>query len=173
MEVSTMRKATHWILAFPAVAAAAVSLAILACGEPAPEARLGAAGDALEEARQDAEEANDSLAETRQRLATAEAELHDARKAVREGEKRVLSAEALLERRATDVALFREIQGRLLEAAPLRQDAVIVRVDDGKVTLEGSVASGAARDAALEIARSTPGVSAVRDRLDVESDDAS
>lgn len=145
-----------------------------ACGDPAtPEAKLEAAGDALDDARDDTHAARESLADAKERLAAAETELRDARKAMRAAEKRVLSARARVDRRATDVALFRKIQARLLEADSLLQDAVTARVDDGNVTLEGTVAHDAARKTALQIARSTPGVSTVRDHLDVESDEAS
>ena len=151
-----------------------VFLALAACGDSAtPEAELEAAGEALEEAREDASGARDTLSEARKRLVAAESELRDARKELRSAKKRVLSAEARLELRATDVALFRGIQTRLLETDSLRQDAVTVRVDGGRVTLEGTVASESARETALQIARATPGVESVRDRLDVEPEDAS
>jgi len=146
---------------------------LVACGEGTPEARLSAAGETLTEARDDAQEARSSLEAAKARLTSAESELYEARKAVRRAEKQVLSAEALVDRRASDVALFRRIQSQLLEAESLRQHAVTVQVDNQKVTLDGVVTSEAARQAALEISRSTPGVAEVRNRLDVESDTAS
>lgn len=153
-----------------ACALAAGAPLLFGCGESgAPETRLEDAGERLTDAREDASEAHGELREARQRLEAAEAEVQDARKAVRAAEKRVLSARALVERRATDVALFRGIQARLLDAESLSDEAIMVRVDDGVVSLEGTVSDAAARETALALVESTPGVSLVRDRLALAS----
>jgi hypothetical protein len=146
---------------------AAGLLAVLllpACGDDAPEQRLEAASEALSDARADADQAREQLAE-RERKATEE--LQEARSALREAESELLSAQQLMERRATDVALFRAVQAAMLDAPQLQTAAVEVRVDDGVVTLAGVVQDAEARQRALELARETAGVRDVRDQLDV------
>jgi osmotically-inducible protein OsmY len=128
-------------------------------GEP-PEQRLETAGETLEGARDDLEEA-------RARRDAALRELSQARKALRRAESAVLSARERVERRATDVALFRAVQAALLEEPSLAEAAIAARVEGSEVTLEGEVAKTSLRERALEIARGTAGVAEVHDELEV------
>lgn len=141
---------------------------ITACGADPPEERLDEAGESLEDAREERSEARNELESARARVAAAEQELHDARRALRDAEKRVAAAGSRVEQRATDVALFRAVQSRILRAEPLEEEAIGVRVEQGVVTLQGRVSDPDARDVALEVARSTPGVERVRDRLELQ-----
>ena len=59
------------------------------------------------------------------------------------------------------------IEGALKRNAELDSDAIQVSVDGGTVTLDGSVDSWSARDAAEDAAWAAPGVKSVRDRLSV------
>lgn len=155
---------TAWGLAL-ALASGASAFA-LGCGssEP-PEQRLEEAGEALSNARE-------SLSEARERRDAAQQELAEARKALRRAERAVLSAAERVERRATDVALFRAVQAALLEDPALRQEAISARVDDARVTVEGEVSDAALRERALEVARSQPGVAGVRDEIEVVEGEA-
>lgn len=149
---------------------ASASGVVVACSEPPPEAKLEDAGEDLAEARGATRDARDQLEEVRMRLSEAEDDLRDARRAARAAQDRELTAEERLQRRATDVALFRYVQGGLLELETLAGEAVTVRVDDGVVTLDGSVSNQGSRDAAVALATAAPGVKAVRDHMDLESD---
>jgi len=70
-----------------------------------------------------------------------------------------------LEQQATDVALFRAVQESLLGNDRLRSSNVVAHVRDGVVTLYGTVPDAQRRDRAVEVARSTPGVSSVESQI--------
>jgi len=144
---------------------------LIACGASPPEERLEQAGEQLAVARDAASEARDTLAEVRGEVDQAEAELRDARKRLRHAERQALTAQARVERQATDVALFRSVQSALLEADGLAEDAIRVRVDSGRLTLEGTIDDEESRKRAMEIARGTPGVVEVRDLMELETDE--
>lgn len=149
-------------------------LALPTCDAGTPESRLKAAAEDLEDAREDASDAQAELEQALADLRRVEDELDAARRRVRSAQKEVLSREVRVRQRATDAALFRAVQGRLLESDVLRQEAVGVRVEDGVVSLEGVVGSRGAQQAALQVARAVPGVGDVRDRLAiVDEGDAS
>ena len=64
-----------------------------------------------------------------------------------------------------DALLFRSVQRELLEAAALAKVAISAEVADGVVTLRGVVPDPDTRAAALSIAESVEGVTAVEDQL--------
>lgn len=152
--------------------AGALVAAALACGDSTPDQRLEKASERLAEERDDLRELRGDQAGLREREEKASQALQNARGALRRAEQDVVSAEHLVEQRATDVALFRILQSDMLEASELGRSAIEVRVDDGVVTLTGVASDPSARQRALEIARGTPGVQSVRDQLGVEESTA-
>ena len=141
-------------------------LALIGCQPQTPEARLTAVGDALEASEE-------SLENIEQSIAAHEDALADLTKQRRQLRNRVMTLEERLEARATDVALFRSVQARLLEAEELSQTAITVDAEDGVVRLSGLVSSAAEEVAAVKIARAVPGVDSVRSRIDIESSQSS
>lgn len=140
--------------------ALALTAALVACGEPTPEARLESAGAELEATE-------DSLASLNQRIEDHQDQLAELRQERRRTEDRLLSLEDLVEARATDVAVFRSVQAALLEAPALNQAAIAVDAKDGLVTLSGVVPSEELQQLAVDIAHGTAGVDRVRSRIDV------
>lgn len=141
-------------------------LALCGCQPQTPEERLEAAGDALERSEDTLASIERSIAEHE----TALARLTKQRRALRN---RVLTLEERVAKRATDAALFRSVQTRLLEADALSQSAIAVDAEDGVVRLSGLVSSDAEEAAAVRIARAVPGVDSVESRIDVETPEAS
>jgi osmotically-inducible protein OsmY len=72
--------------------------------------------------------------------------------------------------KATDAALFRAVQRRLLEDERLRHVAVDADVRWGVVELRGSVPDEHTAAAAVEVARSVPGVMRVESRVGIASE---
>jgi len=64
--------------------------------------------------------------------------------------------------------LKRGIQQALVRTAETDAERIAVEVDGGRVVLKGSVRSWLERDAAERVARSTPGVTAVENRITIE-----
>lgn len=147
--------------------ALATALAALACGGHDPEADLIEASQAVAEARSNAEAARATVEKREAEVEQAKQRLTEARATLREAEQNVARYEESVDRSATDAVLFRTVQKRLLEDGSLEDVAISARVDDGVVTLSGSVPNARLRDRAVEIARKTPGVDRVESRIEV------
>lgn len=132
-----------------------------ACGGDTPEQRLEAAGEKVETVSND-------LDTIRQRIEEHEAALDRLREEREKAKNRLGTLEERLDARATDTALFRAVQGALLEAKDLKESAINVLVEDRNITLVGSVPSAEDRERALDIARETAGVGSVRSRIRVD-----
>lgn len=142
---------------------AVAALGLLAgCNQNAPEERLQKIGERVESV-------SDQLAYLDARIDELYEEL-DTKKAERQKLRAQLQTlEERLEARATDVALFRAVQSALLDHSELQQTAISVDVDEGVVTLHGTVASAAERETALDTARETAGVDVVVTRIEIDS----
>lgn len=68
---------------------------------------------------------------------------------------------------ASDSALSQKVQARLAADAMLAQQGIVVRAQAGLVTLSGTVATYAVREAAEKQAMSVDGVKAVDNRISV------
>lgn len=143
------------------IAPLAILLLVAACGNDTPEQRLEAAGEKVEAV-------SDDLESIRQRIEEHEAELDRLRAQRDKAKDRLGTLEERLAARATDTALFRAVQTALLEAPDLKESAINVLVEDGNVTLVGSVPSAADRDQALAIAGNVAGVDSVRSRIRID-----
>ena len=131
-------------------------------------AQLEAATQELAEAQSEVEAASTTVEEKLETVSTAEAELGDARQAFVSAQQRLANARSLVGASATDSVLFRSIQRDLLEDDSLDGFAIAAQVEQGVVTLTGTVASAALRERAAEIARSTSGVASVNNRIEIE-----
>jgi osmotically-inducible protein OsmY len=152
------------IRAFVAAGAAALSVA---CGGSDPEAELieaSAAADAalaqVDATRATVEKRESELKEAQRRLTTAHAALRDA-------QQEFAMREQTVDRSATDAVLFRTVQKRLLEDGKLESVAISASVSDGVVTLTGNVPNAVLSRRAARVARETPGVSSVTNRVQV------
>lgn len=140
--------------------------------EPSEDELLLRAADAAEESRQQLAKATRSLAEKDEAVSRAEAELAKAKterdqskQVVREARRRLLENQRAVSESATDTALFRLVQRRLLEDKKLKDVAISVYVVDGVITLQGSVPDEGTRDHALTIVRNVPGVTFVDSQM--------
>jgi osmotically-inducible protein OsmY len=154
----------HTILA---VLAAAL-LALAGCGGDGAEEELEEASRSLAKAREAVEEARGEVEERRAEVQAAQDELAVAREALREAEEQLSGFEAKVDLNATDAVLFRSIQKRLLDDGDLEDVAIVARVENGVVSLSGTVPDAELRDRAVEIARSTAGVASVESRIQIE-----
>lgn len=125
------------------------------------------AAQALTAARESVEQEQRAVEERRARLEVAQAELAEAERQLREAEERLSDAESRVDLKATDAALFRAVQKRLLEDERLRDVAIDADVRRGVVELRGSVPDERTAAAAVEVARSVPGVMRVESRVNV------
>ena len=146
---------------FPAFLVAAASLA--ACDEPPPEERLEAVGEALDTS-------SAQLADLKAQIRNTETLLEGLRDRRREVRDRVRTLEERLEIEATDVAIFRAVQSELLASDDLAETAIAVDVDEGAVTLRGTVDSTPELSLALDIARAVDGVASVASLLRVRTE---
>lgn len=140
---------------------AAIVLTLAACGQSTPEQRLEAAGEALEDTSSELETVTTRIDET-------EALLDELRSKKRKLTNKVRTLEQRVAARATDVALFRAVQGALLENDALSEAAIGVNVDDGEVTLRGVVRTQQQADTAVALAQQTAGVERVRSRIQID-----
>lgn len=159
---------------FSWIGAAVLSMALSGCGGDSPEEALRDAADEVHEAREardaaarEVVDAAEDLADVRDEVKTAEAALAKARTQLRRQRVELRGEEADLAAAATDVAVFRLLQRRLLDAPELNGLAINVAVFDGDVTLSGEAASADQREAAQRIARSVPGVGEIDNQIDV------
>ena len=151
-------------------------LALAACGPQEPESRLKQAADQVEEAKQDVEAAQGDVVEAREDLGSLEAAVHaaekqlaEARKKLRRKQKQLAEQRNELHSTASDTAIFRLLQRRLLDEKSLSTAAVSADVIDGRVTLRGEVETAEQKATAGDIASGTPGVEKVANLVDVSA----
>jgi osmotically-inducible protein OsmY len=144
-----------------------LALAAAGCGEDSQEqaleeatAAVAGAREALQEARQEVEALQQAADEARKELDAAKSELRIREEALRE-------AESHVGLKATDAALFRSVQRRLLDDEELENLAVRAEAAKGVITLQGTVPDQENRARAEEIASETPGVVAVENQIEV------
>jgi osmotically-inducible protein OsmY len=153
------------------VAALAVSVLLSAgCGDSSQERALAEASENLAAARERVEASRDEVEDRRQQVDAAKRELADAERELREAELELREAESRIDVTATDAALFRAVQKRLLEDKDLRDVAIGADVQRGVATLRGSVPSLEVRNRAVEVAESVPGVSGIENLISITSD---
>jgi len=149
------------------LASSALLLAAAGCGGDSQEealeeatAAVVAKREAVQEARQAVEAREQVAEEARKELEAAKSELRTQEQALREAESRIGG-------KATDATLFRSVQRRLLDDRELEDQAVAVQVAQGVVTLQGTVHDQKDRARAEEVARATPGVITIDNRIEV------
>lgn len=145
---------------------AVMSLGLVgACSKPAPEERLIEVG-------QDVSDQQSLLESLNEEIAAHEEAIQQLRKNRQRVKAELTTLEERLQRRATDLAIFRAAQSALLEEPTLQEAAVLASVEDGVVTLNGSVSSVQEERKAMEIVRAIPGVEStvVRVQLIDETD---
>ncbi len=143
-------------------AMAIVCLSITAaCGRPAPEERLIDLGEQVDDAAMTLEQLDEAIKRHEDRLDTLRTQR-------RQAKARLMTLEQRLERRATDLAIFRAAQGALLDEPALQESLVSVRVEDGVVTLVGSVANASGEQIAKDTVRAIPGVESIVSRVETD-----
>jgi osmotically-inducible protein OsmY len=166
LHVARARLIPMGVRSFRARLRAALVVAALAVGCGASdEEDFRLAAQALTAARESVEQAQRAVEERRARLEVSQAE-----RQLREAEERLREAESRVDLKATDAALFRAVQRRLLEDERLRHVAVDADVRRGVVELRGSVPDEHTAAAAVEVARSVPGVMRVESRVGIASE---
>ena len=140
-----------------------------ACGDAPPEERLAEAEAAVVAATEETKQAQSELETLRSRVEARAEELAEAERELARAQESLVAAAERAEARASDVALFRAVQSRLLEAEALAPFAVQASVRNRIVTLRGEVDTLSQAERAREIARETFGVTAVRSQLQVRS----
>jgi len=123
-------------------------------------AALVAKQEAVQEARDEVEARQQVVDEARKELEAAESELRIREQALRE-------AQSQVGLKATDATLFRSVQRRILDDPKLDDLAISVQVTKGVITLQGAAPDEDARARAEEVARATPGVVNVENRVEV------
>jgi hyperosmotically inducible periplasmic protein len=149
------------------VAALALVVFALACGEPSREAQLRDAQKELTEAEKNLEDARGEHESRAKALAEAQQAHDEARDSVRKAEARADAARSAVGLFATDDVLFRSVQKALLEDDRLREVAIAASVRDGRVTLSGEVPNARLRDRAVDLAKKIPGVADVNSEIRV------
>lgn len=152
---------------------AVVAHGLAACGADTPEDRLAEAREGLSEARGDVASLEAKVEQRRTAAQQAEDDAAKARAQLEEAETKLAEARGRIDERATEVALFRTIQGELLAAESLEDFAIRVDVSGGSVTLRGQVEKPEHSREAVEIARGVPGVAEVVDELTVREPELS
>ena len=141
--------------------------AAVGCGGDSQEQKLQEATaaveakqEALQEAREEVEARQQVVDEARKKLEEAESELRTREQALRDAQSQVGLT-------ATDATLFRSVQRRILDDPELDDLAVAVQASKGVITLQGAVPDEDSRARAEEVARATPGVLKVENRIEV------
>ena len=148
----------------PMVTIAVIGLGFLgACSKPAPEERLIEVGRDVNDVQGRLESLNSEIAEHQDAIQ----KLRRERQSVNA---KLMTLEQRLQRRATDLAIFRAAQSALLDEPTLQEAAVVASVEDGVVTLSGSVSSLQEEQTATDIVRSIPGVKSTVVRLQLIHD---
>ena len=151
-------------------AVVAVAALLLACGGSDPEVDLEKASEAAEKTRGDREAAIETGKPRETEVKEAQKRLEEAREALRKVEAELAKRVAKVDKRATDEVLFRAVQKRLLEDGDLGEVAIAAHVNNGLVTLTGNVPDAKLAEHAVEVAKGTPGVQRVDNRIQVVSD---
>jgi osmotically-inducible protein OsmY len=143
--------------------------AVAGCGGDSQEQELKQATAAVAAKREAVQEARDEV-ETRQQVVDeAQKQLEAAESELRMREQALREAESDVGLKATDPALFRSVQRRLLDDEELDELAIAVQVTKGVVTLQGTVPDEKDRARAEEVARTTPGVVTIENRIQLVS----
>ena len=137
------------------------------CGEDSQEQALEEATAAVVAKREAVEEAREAVEARQQAVDEARKELEAAQSELRTLQQALGEAEARMGLKATDAALFRSVQRRLLDDEELDDLAIAAEAAKGVIALRGTVPDQEARARAEEIARATPGVVAVENRIEV------
>ena len=146
-------------------ALSALLFATAGCGDDSQEQELKEATAAVVAKREAVQRAREEVEARQQVVDEAEKELKTAEKALQGLEQELREAESRVGRKATDAALFRSVQRRLLDDQQLDDLAIAVQVTQGVVTLRGTVPDESHRARAEEIARATPGVVTLENRI--------
>ena len=140
-----------------------VGLALLiGCSQTGPEDRLAEIGEDVDNMEQ-------RLAMLTTQIEQQRDALHDLEVERRKAKSKLMTLEERLQLRATDVAIFRATQVNLLNEPMLRNDAISVSVDDGVVTLSGTVSTLDHKQKAKDIADAVPGVASTVIRIQVDN----
>lgn len=148
----------HAYHALIAVMAVTGMVMLGACSKPAPEERLIEVGQDLNDTQGRLETLNEEIAGHEDAIQQLRRERYNTKA-------RLMTLEERLQRRATDLAIFRAAQSTLLDEPTLQEVAVVASVEDGIVTLSGTVSNAQQKQKATEIARSIPGVESTVVRL--------
>ena len=146
-----------------------VTMALVACGpEDTPETQLKDAATevkkaehSVEAAREEVQSAREDVQSLQREVDEAQSQLADEREELAGKQGELAAEQSELQSSATDTAVFRLIQSRLLADASLSTAAIGVDVIDGEVTLHGEVESQEQKETAGRIAAETPGVGKV------------
>jgi osmotically-inducible protein OsmY len=161
---------------YPSVLSLAASLALstllllaAGCGGESQEQELAEATAAVVAKREAVEEARGAVETRQQEVNQAQKDLEAARGELQIREQALTEAESHVGLKATDVTLFRSVQRRLLDDEELGDLAIAAQAKRGAITLQGTVPDEEARARAEEVARTTPGVFSVENRIELES----
>mgnify|MGYP001245050936 CR=1 FL=1 len=154
-----------------AAALIAAATAITACS-PDPQEQYEDATTNLEEAREARNEAQEALEAKKEELAELRSNLNEAEAELQAARQKVDEASQKVDKTVTDEVLFRKIQRELLDEDQFEEAAISVGVTDRVVTLGGNVPDEETRKAALESARSQPGVKDVVDSMEVRDSES-
>jgi osmotically-inducible protein OsmY len=137
------------------------------CGGESQEEALEEATAVLIAEREAVQQAREKVDARQQAVDQAQSELEAAKEELRIQEQELREAEARVGLKATDATLFRSVQRRLLDDEALEELAIAVQVSKGVVTLLGTAPDPDDRARAEEVARTTPGVVTVNNRIEV------
>lgn len=140
---------------------------LLACGGSDPEVDLEKASKAAEQTRSAREVAVEKVKQREDEVKQAQTRLEEARKALRGIESELAKRVAKVDKSATDEVLFRAVQKRLLEDDGLANVAIAAHVNNGLVALTGNVPDAKLSERAVAVAKETPGVQRVDNRIQV------
>lgn len=140
-----------------------------ACGSETPEDRLQGAAEDVSSVENRIENVSEEIADTSADLEQRRADVRDAeqalasaRKELRKLQQKLATEQKKLDSTASDTAIFRLLQSRLLEDDLLASEAINLFVLDGAVVLYGDVRTEKQKSRAGDIAADVPGVSEVR-----------
>lgn len=157
----------------------ALSFIVAACGGDTPEDRLQSAADEvasvenkIENVSEEIDDARSELEKRRAEVRDAEQALASARQDLRKLQKRLATEQKELDSTASDTAIFRLLQSRLLEDDLLASEAINLFVLDGTVVLYGEVRSEEQKKRAGSIAADVPGVTEVRNFVEFSQAEA-
>lgn len=145
-----------------------VSCFAAGCERP-PEAEYDVASRKVGKAEQAVLKLQDALEASEAHAREALEGVERDRKALIDARQKLAKAEGRLGELATDEVLFRAIQRQLLDDEALRQSAISVKVEQGRVTLSGQVASSKLRARAAEKLAGARGVKGVDNRIEVSA----